>query len=128
VLHLETVHLDQQLVQRLLALVVAAAEARAAVPADGVDLVHEDNARRRLLRLLEQVANARGADADKHLDEVRARDREERHSRLTPPTGDRACEQRLAGAGRPVEQNALGDPRAEGLELLRALQELLDLL
>ena len=47
VLQLEAVHLDEQLVERLLALVVAAAEARAAVPADGVDLVHEDDARAR---------------------------------------------------------------------------------
>ena len=44
VLQLEPVHLDEELVERLLALVVAAAEARAAVAADGVDLVHEDDA------------------------------------------------------------------------------------
>ena len=80
---------------------------------------------RRLLGLLEQVAHARGADADEHLDEVGAGDREERHARLA---GDRAREQRLAGAGRPVEQHALRDPRAERLELLRVLEELLDLL
>ena len=124
VLHLEAVHLDEQLVQRLLALVVAAAEAGAAMAADGVDLVHEDDAGARLLRLLEQVADARGADADEHLDEVRAGDGEERHARLA---GDGAREQRLAGAGRPVEQDALRDPRAERLELLRVLEELLDL-
>ena len=124
VLHLEAVHLDEELVQRLLALVVAAAEAGAAVAADGVDLVHEDDAGARLLRLLEEVAHARGADADEHLDEVGAGDGEERHARLA---GDRAREQRLAGAGRPVEQHALGDARAERLELLRVLEELLDL-
>ena len=125
VLHLEAVHLDEQLVQRLLALVVAAAEAGAAMAADRVDLVHEDDAGVRLLGLLEQVADARGADADEHLDEVGARDREERHPGLA---GDRAREQRLAGAGRPVQQHALRDPRAERLELLRVLEELLDLL
>ena len=124
VLHLEAVHLDEELVQRLLALVVAAAETRAAVPADGVDLVHEDDAGRRLLRLLEEVAHARGADADEHLDEVGARDREERDAGLT---GDRAREERLARSGRPVQQHALGDARAERLELLRVLEELLDL-
>ena len=58
---LEAVHLDQQLVQRLLALVVAAAVAGAAVPADRVDLVDEHDAGRVLLRLLEHVAHA--ADA-----------------------------------------------------------------
>ena len=66
----ETVHLDEQLVQRLLALVVSAAEAGAAMTADRVDLVDEDDARRVLLALFEKVAHARGADADEHLDEV----------------------------------------------------------
>src|SRR5262249_25589508 len=115
--------LDEQLVERLLALVVAAAEARAAVPADGVDLVHEDDARGGLLGLLEQVAHARGADADEHLDEVGAGDGEERHASLA---GHRPREQRLTGAWRAVEQDALRDPRAERLELLRVLEELLD--
>src|SRR5581483_2111738 len=101
---------------RLLALVVPAPEAGAAVTADGVDLVHEDDARRGLLRLLEQVAHTGGADADEHLDEVGARDREERHAGLA---GDGAREERLARAGRPVEQDALRDPRAERLELVR---------
>ena len=124
VLHLEAVHLDEELVQRLLALVVAAAETRAAVSTDGVDLVHEDDAGGGLLRLLEEVAHARGADADEHLDEVGARDGEERHAGLA---GDRAREQRLARSRRPVQQHALGDARAERLELLRVLEELLDL-
>src|SRR3954469_23252814 len=42
----EAVHLDEQLVQRLLAFVVPAAEAGAALAADRVDLVDEDDARR----------------------------------------------------------------------------------
>src|SRR5690606_29296099 len=68
---LETVHLDQQLVQRLLALVIAAAEAGATMATNGVDLVDEDDAGGVLLGLLEHVADAAGADADEHLDEVR---------------------------------------------------------
>src|SRR6185437_3597508 len=92
VLHLEAVHLDEQLIERLLALVVTAAEPGATVAADGVDLVHEDDAWARLLRLLEQVADAGGADADEHLDEVGAGDREERHARLA---GAGAREERL---------------------------------
>ena len=124
-LDVEAVHLDQQLVQGLLALVVAAAEAGAAVPADGVDLVDEDDGRGVGLGLLEQVAHAGGADADEHLDEVRAGDRVERHAGLA---GDGAGQQRLAGAGRAVQQHALGDLGADRLELRRLLQELLDLL
>ncbi len=123
-LDVEAVHLDQQLVEGLLALVVAAAEARTAVPADGVDLVDEDDRRGVGLGLLEQVADAAGADADEHLDEVGAGDRVERDARLAR---DGAGQQGLAGAGRAVQQHALGDLGADGLELGRLLQELLDL-
>ena len=122
---LEPVHLDEQLVQRLLTLVVAAAEARAAMPADGIDLVDEDDAGRVLLRLLEHVAHAARADADEHLDEVRARNREEGNVGLAR---DGARQQRLTRPGRPHEQHAARNTAAEPLELLRVAQELDDLL
>ena len=117
----EAVHLDQQLVQRLLALVVAAAQAGAALAADRVDFIDEHDARRVLLRLLEHVAHARRAHADEHLDEVGAGDREERHLRFA---GDRLGEQRLAGAGRADHQHAARNAAAELLELGRVAQEL----
>ena len=122
---LEAVHLDEQLVQRLLALVVAAAEAGAAMAADRVDFVDEDDAGRVLLRLLEHVAHAARADADEHFDEVGARDGEERHVGLA---GDGAGEQRLAGAGRADQQHAARNAAAEPLEFLRVAQEFDDLL
>merc|ERR1719258_242192 len=50
--------------------------------ADGVDLVDEDDARRVLLRLAEEVTHARGTHADEHLDELGARGRDEGHARL----------------------------------------------
>ena len=110
VVGLEAVHLDEQLVERLLALVVTAAEAGAAMAADRVDLVDEDDARRVRLALLEQVAHAARADADEHLDEVRAGHREER---TTGFAGDGAREQRLAGTRRADEQRALRQTSAE---------------
>ena len=121
----EAVHLDEQLIQRLLALVVAAAEAGAAMTADGVDLVDEDDARGVLLALLEQVADARRADADEHLDEVGAADREEWNVGLT---GDGPRQQRLPRSRRAHEQDALRNAAAQLLELLRLLQELDDFL
>src|SRR5262249_33846676 len=122
---LEPVHLDEQLIERLLALVVPAAEAGAAVTADRVDLVEEHDARRVLLALLEEIADARRADADEHLDEVRTADREERHVRFAR---DRARQQRLAGSGRSHQEHALRNASAELLELLRLLEKLDDLL
>ena len=97
--------------------------ARAAL-ADRVDLVEEHQRRRLLLRLLEQLAHARGAQAHEHLDELRAAHEEERHVRLA---GDGAREQRLAAPGGPEQQHALGDASAQPLVLLRVRQELDDL-
>src|SRR5262249_20788868 len=74
---LKAVHLHQQLVQSLLALVVPAAQACAAMTAHGVNFVDEDNAWSVLLALLKQVANPAGAHAYEHLDKVRTGDAEE---------------------------------------------------
>ena len=81
---LEAVHLGEDLVERLLALVVAAAARRRAPRARPIEssssmkMIAGDG----LLGLLEEVAHARGADADDRLDELGGRDREERHARL----------------------------------------------
>ncbi len=120
----EAVHLHKELVERLLALVVAAAEAGAALTADRVDLVDENDAGSGLLGLLKEVAHAARADADVHLHKVRAGDGEELHARLAR---DRAGEQRLARARRSDEQHALGDARADIDEALRIAQEVHDL-
>ena len=93
--------------------------------ADGVDLIDEDDGGSVLLGLLEQVAYARGAHAHEHLDELRAGHGEEGHARLA---GHGPGQQGLAGSGRAVEQDTLGDLGAHGLELLRLGEELADLL
>src|SRR5439155_10557212 len=103
---LEAGHFDHQPLQRLLALVVAPAESGAAMAADRIDLVDEDDAGRVLLALLEKVADARRTDSDEHLDEVRSADREEGHVGFA---GDRAREQRLARSGRAHQQDAFGN-------------------
>ena len=122
---LEAVHLDQQLVERLFALVIAAAETGAAMTADRIDFVDEDDAGRILLCLFEHVSDTRGADADKHFDEVRTRDREERHIGFAR---DRTRDQRLAGAGRANQKHAARNPSAEALKFSGIAQELDDLL
>ena len=92
---------------------MSAAEARAAVPPNGIDLVDEDDARRVFLGIVEQVAHTGRAHADEHLDEVGTGNREEGHPRLPR---DRAGEQRFTGSGRAHEQNAFRDARAEHIE------------
>ena len=113
------------MVEGLFALVVSAAETCAAVTADRVDLVDEDDAGCVLLALLKEVADARSADADKHLDEVRTGDGEEGYVGFA---SDCAGEQGLAGARRSDEQDALGDAAPETLEFLGLAQKLDDLL
>ena len=122
---LEAVHLDEQLVERLLALVMTAAQAGAALATDGIDLVDEDDGRRRVLRLLEQVAHAGGAHTDEHLDEVGAGNAEEGHARLAR---NGARKQRLARARRADEQATARHLRAHGLIFRRVRQEVLDFL
>jgi hypothetical protein len=124
---LEAVHLREDLVQRLLALVVGArAEARpaGARAADRVELVDEDDRGRGLLGLLEQVAHAGGADADDRLDELRRRGGEEGDVGLA---GHGARQQRLARARLAREQHAARDPAAEALVAVRVLEEVHDL-
>ena len=112
----KSVHFHQQLVESLLALVVDRADMHAALAADGVEFVDENDAGGVLLGLLEQVADAGRPDADEHLHELAAADREERHMRLA---GHRPRQQRLAGARRADQQNALGDLGPERLVALR---------
>src|SRR5579863_3171029 len=88
---------------------------------DSVNLVDKNNARRILLALLEQITHAAGADADKHFDEIRARDREERDVSFA---GNRSSEQGFAGSRRPNQQHSLRNSAAEFLELLSLTQEL----
>src|ERR1700732_3190092 len=100
---------------------MAAAKACAAMAADGVDLVDKDDAGSVLFALHEQIADARGADTDEHLDEIRTGDREERDACFT---GDRTREQCLAGTRSADQQDALGNTSAEARETLRILEEL----
>ena len=122
---LEAVHLGQQLVERVLALVVAGESGvLAAGAADGVDLVDEDDARRLLLGLLEKVADTRGAHADEHLDEVGTRNREERHVGLAC---DGLRQQGLTRPRRAYEQRPLGDFGTQFLIFVGLLEEIHDL-
>ena len=93
--------------------------------ADRVDFVDEHDAGRVLFALLKEVAHTRGANADKHLDEVGTADREKRHVCFT---GHGAREQRLARARRAHEQHTLGNAATKLLELLGLTQEFDDLL
>src|SRR3569833_2885415 len=120
----EAVHLDQELVEGLLALVIAAAKTGAAMAAHRVDFVNEDDAGAVLLGLLEHVAHAACADAHEHFDKVRTRNGEEGHIGFA---GNGARNERLTGTGRADQQHAAWNATAQALELAGVLEELDDL-
>ena len=121
---LKTVHLDQQLVKCLLALVVTAAQAGSALTSYGVNLVNEDDRRSLGLGLLKEVAHAAGADAHEHLDKVRARDAKERDTGLS---GNGLGQQRLTGTRRAHQQHAARDLGTQLAITVRIAQEIANL-
>ena len=120
----EAVHLSQQLVERLLALVVATKAAAIALLADGINLIDKDDARGLFLGLLKQIAHLGGATADEHLNELRARNAKERHARLA---GNSLGEQGLTGTRRADEESTARQFGADLLVALRLLQKVNDL-
>ena len=120
---IKAVDLGQQLVERLLTLVVAA-EFGVSRAADGVDLINKDDGRGNLRRLLEQIAHAACADADEHFHEIGAGNGEERNACLAR---DGLGQKRLAGARRADQQCTLGELCADGGIFLRVMQEIDDL-
>ena len=120
---LKAVHLGEQLVERLLALVVAA-EAAVTLLADGVYLVYEHDAGGLLLGLAEEVAHLARAHAYEHLDKLGAGHGEEGHVGFA---GDGLGEHGLAGSRRADEEDALGHRRAD-LAVLARVVEVIDYL
>src|SRR5205085_1984719 len=68
---IKAIHLDQQLVQRLFALIVAI-DARAALAPDSIDFVDEDDTGGGFLGLIEEVSHATGPDSDQYFNKLRA--------------------------------------------------------
>ena len=104
---------------------MAAAQAGAALPAHGVNLVDENDSGGNLLGLLKQVADAAGADAHIHLHKIGAGNGQELNPSLSR---HRSGKQGLAGAGRAHQQNTVGNPGADLGEFLGIFQEVHNLL
>ncbi|MNJ26220.1 hypothetical protein D3C77_206900 [compost metagenome] len=121
IVHFKTIHLDQQLVEGLLALVMTTAHARATMTADGVDFVDEDDARRMLLGLLEHVTDTAGTDTHEHFDEVGTGNREKRHLGFT---GNGLGQQGFTSTWWTDHQDATRNATAQALEFARITQEL----
>ena len=95
-------------------------DAGAALAADGVDFIDEDDAGSVFLGLHKQVTDAACTHANEHFHEIRTGNREERHACLP---GYGAGEKGFAGSGRTEEQDTLGDFGAQGFEFSGVLEE-----
>src|SRR6266704_403292 len=116
---IKAIHLNEQLVQSLLTLVVAV-DAGPTLATDGIDFINKDDARGRFLGLIEQVTHATGTDPDQHFDELRTTYCEEWHARLAC---NGTCQERLAGSRRAHQQHSTRNLATQALELLRRLEK-----
>ena len=102
VVGVEAVHFRQQLVQRLFPFAVAHGIA-CALLTDSVDFIDEDDARRFLFGLLEEVADLGSPHADEHFHEFRPGNGEEGYTGFA---SDGFGQHGLAGARRADEEDA----------------------
>ena len=119
----KTIHLNQQLVQCLLALVIATAHTNTTGTAHGVNLIDKHDARRVLFGLLEHVTDTGRTHTNEHLNKIRTGNRKERHTRLAC---NRARQQRLTCPRRALKQRALRDLTTKAAKFLRVAQEFND--
>mmetsp|Transcript_19631 Transcript_19631/g.47518 ORF Transcript_19631/g.47518 Transcript_19631/m.47518 type:complete len:362 (-) Transcript_19631:881-1966(-) len=123
----EPIHLHEQLVQRVLTLIIAtpAESALTTLAAHGVDLIDEDDRRGLLASLLKQVAHTGGTHTHEHLHEITAAHGKEGNASFT-------ChglrQQGLPRTRRPHQNTTLGDLCPQLLVLLGAAQEIHKLL
>ena len=118
----ETVHLDEDLVQGLLVFATSAT-ASVAFVGDSIDFVNEDDGGGVFLGFGEEVADAGGTDADEHFGELGAGDAEEGDGGLA---SDGAGHQGFAGAWIAREQDAARDFGAELFVFLGFFEEVND--
>ena len=103
---IKSIHLDEQLIERLFPFVMTSAQPCSTKPTNGIDFVDKNNAGSMFFPLLEEIANTGRSDADKHFHEIRSTDTEERHAGFT---GNGLGQQRFACTGRTDDQDALGN-------------------
>ena len=117
---LEPVHLREQLVERLFALVVATTDASPALAANGIDLIDENDAGGLGFGLTEQITNAAGSHPHEHLDKFRGREGEERHLGFPGNGPGQKC---FAGSRRANQEHAAGDSGAQCRKAFRLFEE-----
>ena len=121
----EAVHLDKNLVKRLLSLIMSAAQSASAAAAYSINLINEDDARGILPSSLKQIPDTGGAHAYKHLNEIRTGGVEEVDACLAC---DSTRKQRLSCSWRAYKQDALRNLRSDFHITVRVFKKVHDFL
>ena len=121
----EPVHFHQELVERLLALVVSAHDIHSPGFAQGIQFIDKDDAGSAGRRLGEKIADAGRPHPDEHFHKLRSADAEEGHVRLS---GNGLGQQGFACPRRAEQEDPFGDLPPQFLKFTRVLQKLHDFL
>ena len=125
VIGIKSVHLDKELVKGLLAFIVTAAKTCAALAAHRINLIDKDDGGHRLFGFFKKVTHTGSANANIHFHEIGTGNGVERNAGFT---GASAGQESFAGTRRADKQNTVGNPCAEGIELVGSLEEFNDFL
>ena len=125
VLGSKTIHFGEQLVERLLALIISTHNSHGArtTLTNGIKFIDKNDARRFLLGFLKQVADTSCACTNKQLNKFRAGDNEERNFRLT---GYRLGQQCFACSRRAYQQHPFRNASTNLCITLRRFEEVND--
>ncbi len=118
---IETVHFNQDLVQRLFTFIMTSTHTGATLATDGVDFIDKDNAWSCLLSFLEQVTDTASTNTHKHFHKFRSGNVEKRYVGFA---GYSAGDQGLTGSRGTHEQNTFRNLGTKINELFGSLQEL----
>jgi len=120
---IKPVHFNQNLVERLFTLVVAAAQACATLPAYRINFVYKDDAGAVSLGLIKQVTHTAGTDTHKHLNKFGTRNAEKWNTGFTT---DSFREKRFTCSRMAYEQHAFRNTRTKLDKLFRVFQKFND--
>mmetsp|Transcript_11379 Transcript_11379/g.18230 ORF Transcript_11379/g.18230 Transcript_11379/m.18230 type:complete len:483 (-) Transcript_11379:181-1629(-) len=120
VVTLKTIHLHEDLVERLFPLIIPTTLATATGAAHGINLINKDDARSILFGFIKQASDTTGTNTYKHLHKLRACAGDEGHASLT---GNRLGQKGLTSTRGALHDHTTWDSGTKRSVLFRLLQE-----
>ncbi len=118
---IKAIHLNKQLVECLLTLIIPASARISSLATDGINLIDKDDTWRMLFCLFEEIAHSGRTDTNKHLDKLRTAHTVESNSCFT---SDSTRDQGFASTRSPHKQHAFRSTSPHCRKTLRMFQKL----